>query len=98
MDAKVLSGTGSGATSKFDEILDKLGTVGNTVLDLQMKKALLDEQRDRVALQDGVYVPGTGGDAAMNASLDDKSAFGDLGNIQPIYLAAGALLLVLVLK
>jgi|GEM_PF-6739809 len=88
----------------FDTVMDRVTTVGNTVLDFQMKRALLAEQRDRVSVADGYYVPGPY-DAGYNpVDGGNSSVSGGLGltiggvELQPLHLALAGVVLILLVR
>lgn len=86
-------------TSSFNwsAYIEPAREAANAVLDFQMKQALLTEQRDRVSVGEGVYVPST--IDAENASFtwpwSDKPA---AQGINPMYIGGAALIALLLLR
>lgn len=87
-------------SATLDKTLGHVSKIGDTVLDLQMKKALLDEQRDRTSVETSYYVPGP-----MDAQYTTPAPV--MGNrnisiggmeITPLQLGLGALALFMLVK
>lgn len=88
------------AKFNLDAFLGKVSKVGDTVLDFQMKRALVQEQRDRTSVETGVYIPGPYDYQQASYEPEPAPAGLNIGGmeLQPLHLALGAVLLIAVMR